>query len=388
MTLPTRYAVFGPERWAPFVKDVVLAGATLGVGEACGPLFAKLGHQAPVVPSVAACRPAQAVIVLGALDHLDDLELTPALARLSECVERHAFVVLHTDPARRPMRLWLRHIEQHFEVRHAQEFEGQDFVLLLARRKSTPAPREAVRLFIGSEPRQWVAAAVLRFSIERHCSPDFIIESMDYARGGLWGGWQTGRTPGRPASVSVTEAGQSVWSTDFSNFRWAIPEACGFSGRAIYMDSDQLVLRDPRELWETPMSASVLSLNQKETSVMLLDCTAFRGIPGWPTVAEMKTNGWGIETYRELLARAGAFGALPSHWNCLDGRGYEASKTGLIHYTDMGTQPWRPYPERVAYRTHPHPEVERLWFEYATRARNAGWFEIVPQILYDQATCL
>jgi len=239
-----------------------------------------------------------------------------------------------------------------------------------------------VRVFIGTEPRMWVAETVLRYSILAHASVPVEIVSMDYSRGGVWEGWSIGRPRGRPATVALNEAGNRVWFTEFTNYRWAIPEVCGFAGRAIYLDVDMVVLGDIAELWNTDLPAPVLSLAPNETSVMLFDCARFAGLEGWPAIAEMKTSGWGVREFVAVLQRQQAIGQLPVVWNCLDGQDFSYTRTRLVHYTNMSSQPWRPYPERLHYRCHVMPEMEELWFSYAERARDAGWFDNPPELAW------
>ena len=42
--------------------------------------------------------------------------------------------------------------------------------------------------------------------------------------------------------------------TPFSFQRFLIPELCGYSGKAIYLDADMQVFRDIRELWNYDFS--------------------------------------------------------------------------------------------------------------------------------------
>jgi hypothetical protein len=243
------------------------------------------------------------------------------------------------------------------------------------------ASPETVRIFIGTEPRMWRGEAVLRHSIGKHVSGPVEIASMDATNGdAYWKGWEMGRPPGQPATSETTSMSEAVWYTDFTNFRWAIPEACGFQGRAIYVDVDEIFLRDPRELGalEIPPGRGILTLQPYETSVMLFDCAYFRNLDWWPSADLMRTNGWNIRRYVELLHSHGAFAPLPPHWNCLDGNGFTAGTTSLIHYTDMSTQIWRPYPERLAYRRHPAPVAEELWMNLYREAIAQPGFPAAP----------
>ena len=38
------------------------------------------------------------------------------------------------------------------------------------------------------------------------------------------------------------------WVAPFSGYRWGIPEACNFEGKAIYTDVDMINMRDMAEL--------------------------------------------------------------------------------------------------------------------------------------------
>ncbi len=146
--------------------------------------------------------------------------------------------------------------------------------------------------------------------------------------------------------------------TGFSFTRFAIPKLMGHKGRAIYLDADMLVLRDFRELWSLPFgeckiiiqesaapadsSAAPRGTNkkrQKQCSVMLLNCGALNWDP-----EEIISGLDGRYSYEELLYNMCILEeheisyAVPFEWNSLEV--FEPGKTGLIHYTDMQTQPW------------------------------------------------
>lgn len=225
-------------------------------------------------------------------------------------------------------------------------------------------PQGTCRVFIGTEPRMHIAEDVLRYSLQVHAGASLQVESMNYENGAPWDDWDIGRPRGMRPGLGE-QLPSYAWYTDFTNYRWAIPEICGFRGRAVYLDVDTLVLSDIYELFGVAMERPVQALRPQETSVMLMDCSAFASIPGWPRIEEMRRNKWSLDDYVGLLRERQAFGPLAPRWNCLDGVGFDPARTALVHYTDMRTQPWRPYPDQIQYRTHPRPEVEELWFSYA-----------------------
>lgn len=98
--------------------------------------------------------------------------------------------------------------------------------------------------------------------------------------------------------------------------------------------------------------------------VILYDCAFFEGEEWWPSIAQMKPSGWKIQDYIKLLKEHEMIGPLSPVWNCCDGEGYDPAKTGLIHYTNMRTQPWKPYPTEFEYPPHPRPDMVALWEMY------------------------
>jgi len=219
-------------------------------------------------------------------------------------------------------------------------------------------------IYIGTEPRMWLGLEVLKYSIHKYASKPVNIIEMNYENGGYWEGWDMGREIGEPAKRGYNaKTGSAVWFTDFSNFRWAIPEVNNFEGRAIYLDFDEIVKGDIIELFEFDMKDKpVLSLTPNETSVMLMDCSKFNN-DWFPKIDQMKTNGWSIRQYIQLLVNNDYFGNIPTRWNCLDGQFWGDDYTKLVHYTAMNTQPHRPYPDKLRYRRHPVPHMETIWFE-------------------------
>lgn len=215
---------------------------------------------------------------------------------------------------------------------------------------------EPVKVFVGTDSHMIKADTALEYSIRKHCSVPVEFVWMDYARGAIWDGWDIGRERGKPYS-------SQGWATDFSCFRFAIPEANGFKGRAIYLDADMVVLKDINQLFTYPMNHPVL-VTPKRFDVILFDCAAFKDLSWWPSIEEMKKNHLNVQDYQKLLVEHDFVGAeLPLDWNCCDGIGYDPEKTCLIHYTNMHTQPWKPYPDVFKYPPHPRPDMVQLWWK-------------------------
>ncbi len=224
---------------------------------------------------------------------------------------------------------------------------------------------DTVKIFVGSDANPMAKAElVLEYSIRKHCKGPFEIIWMDSSRGGIWEGWDIGRPPGLPYS-------NRGWSTDFSCFRFAIPAASGFKGRAIYLDVDMIVLKDIHELFNFPMDRPVM-ITPMRYDVILFDCAAFENLPWWPRIAQMKTNQFKVKDYTDLLlAHDMVSSKLPIEWDCLDGKGFDPQKTALVHYTNMHTQPWKPYPNVFQYPPHPRQDmVDLFWNMYEEAKKN------------------
>lgn len=229
---------------------------------------------------------------------------------------------------------------------------------------------DTIKIFIASEPGNEKAEQTLDWSIRNTTSGPFEITWMTDALP-EWQDWNRGRE-GRKQNSGVG------WKTNFSCFRWAIPELCGFQGRAIYLDVDQLLIKDIRQMWKLPMNdAAYLSIRPERTDVMLMDCSKFNA-PWWRSLEYMRPSGKNQKYYRMLVEKNSKVGELDGIYNCLDGDGF-SDKTRLIHYTKMDTQPWNPFPDVLNYRPHKNKQVSDLWhkcYELMENCKSIGTYGI------------
>lgn len=151
--------------------------------------------------------------------------------------------------------------------------------------------------------------------------------------------------------------------TKFSSWRWWVPalyrniNPIGHAGRAIYLDSDQIVLADIAELWESLDPGYMLACVQNvdgndywkaprtiiesgkqyrdklQTSVMVMDCEAccwdFGKLAVQNTYANLMQGEWMDRSrVQELDPQWNRFG------RCDDG-------TKLLHFSHVASQPWR-----------------------------------------------
>lgn len=194
----------------------------------------------------------------------------------------------------------------------------------------------------------------------------------EISKEGTAGSWKINIEPGQAWKQ------RGAWGTPFSCFRFAIPEACKFEGRAVYMDADMLVRADVKELleWPIPDGAGYVAIDKVRTDVSVIDCSYFNGKPWWPSVDFMRKSGWCGPEYRQLLIQNKAISpTLARNWNAFDPMqpcpdpGYEHCK--LLHYTVVPTQPYKPYPS-VNYFKHPWQSWVDIWNEHLEEARAAS----------------
>lgn len=228
---------------------------------------------------------------------------------------------------------------------------------------------DPIRVFIGCDDYQMVAAHVLEYSIRKHTQHPvqvFFMKDM-------------------PAPTPKHKKNRP--GTGFSFNRFLIPKLAGYCGKAIYIDADMLVFDDISKLWNIPfMGKKVLCSTQDEIpngwedgknntldedrywtpgrqmSVMLLDCERL----DWDIEKIVKGLDEGKYSYKELMARLCILDedeigdTIPNEWNCLEW--YEEGRSQLVHFTVVPTQPWR----------HENNKLDALWEASYKDAVSAG----------------
>lgn len=233
-----------------------------------------------------------------------------------------------------------------------------------------------IRLFIGSSPKQMdlEAEITLEHSIRSRATEPVEIEFMRASDdpASFWHGWNS-----------------AGWATPFSGFRWAIPERCGFVGRAIYMDVDMLCRGDVAELWRMPLGDGKKLMMKEPGSekfcVTLFDCERCRDVI--MPLASLKGDNGAHRKMRRLFASHPAWVAgfpQDANWNCLDGEDYRDAtdaRIKLIHFTRIPTQPhFKHARPRLAARgkahwfagkpePHPRKDIVALWDEEFAQAQ-------------------
>ena len=158
--------------------------------------------------------------------------------------------------------------------------------------------------------------------------------------------------------------------TGFTNHRFIIPELCNYEGYAIYLDVDMLVLGDLSELWEYRQSGKWSSTPNGD-DVSVIDCSAFCDLPKLEMMKKFSVGRkfdrkYHKNTIRRLIGNR-QVEEIPMDWNTRDTITPTAK---LIHYTNLATQPWQPYPD-AKYTDHQDQSAVNLFFEYLNEANKS-----------------
>jgi hypothetical protein len=229
-------------------------------------------------------------------------------------------------------------------------------------------PLQPVKIFIGSGEQSLLERKVLIYSLHKHTARELDIFVFNGTHNAVE---RAGHAPVlAPLPLELKYKNQ----TEFSLYRYLIPELCSYEGRAIYLDSDMICLADIGGLFDLPFGDCDFLAKREYAerdggkmwglSVMLMDCDRAR----FPLSEIFSEIDQGLYTYTEFsqmgnnfqLRRPYRIGELDPAWNSFD---RAAPGTKLIHYTNLATQPWK-------YKGHP---FGKLWFSYLNEARTQGF---------------
>lgn len=212
---------------------------------------------------------------------------------------------------------------------------------------------QIIRVFVGSTPAQDLVVKVLEWSIKKHTSFQFEIIPMHKHQ----------------IDFDMPNDPENKPGTPFSFQRFTIPELCNFQGRAIYVDSDQLLTDDIGKLFFRPLNAPLnfcktekQGKKMQRASVLLLDCEKIK-VTINDIINDLNQHKY---NYKQLMTKCPfvkKVGTIHNKWNSLDK--FIKGKTSLIHYTEKETQPW--------LNTNHQDICSDVWFEYLYEAIDAGF---------------
>lgn len=224
-----------------------------------------------------------------------------------------------------------------------------------------------IRLFIGSSSNGEDAAieAVYEYTLRKNLNPNYELEIIwmrqTHDNKSHWHGYNT-----------------HSWPTPFSGYRWAIPEYCGFQGRAIYTDVDMINFRSISDLWETDLEGRMFAARKgtrfggHEFCVMVIDCEKAKDHL-IPVARQRSIDGYHQRCISTFSGNGQFVTDLDPRWNCLDGDGRQVNEMYQLHWTKMATQPWLPRWFSGNPEKHPRQDLVDLFHSLQTEAAAAGY---------------
>lgn len=232
-----------------------------------------------------------------------------------------------------------------------------------------------IPLFIGTSANgeDVEAEMVYEYSLSENTDSKLNITWMKLTKNqsSIWGGWST-----------------SMWPTPFSGFRWAIPEAMGFKGRAIYTDVDMINFRNIKELYDIDLNGKPMAARRgkrfggHEFCVMVMDCEKMQEhltpVSRMKNIPEMH-----VRFIHKFSGNSDLVQDLDPRWNCQDGDdGEKIGEFWQLHYSRMETQPWKPVWFTGKTYDHPRQDLAQLWFQAREKALFDGWYRKIPNEIF------
>jgi hypothetical protein len=212
----------------------------------------------------------------------------------------------------------------------------------------TPEP---VQIYIGCMPSHHLAVQVLTWSVLQHTRRPVAFHRLHECA----------------IPFELPKRRENRPGTAFSFQRFMVPQIAGYRGRALYLDSDQIVFADVGRALDRPMHGQPVLPTRTElpwrrqpqlrSSVMLLDCARL----DWDVRRLVTELDAGRMVYADLFSLRPYRHCLPARWNSPDR--YWPGWTALLHYTAKSRQPW----------LHHRHRLGRLWFRYLFQALDAGY---------------
>lgn len=228
--------------------------------------------------------------------------------------------------------------------------------------------QEPIRVFIGSGEASLLERKVAIYALQKNTTRELDI----YVFNGTHNAIELNDQEPVLAPLSLELKYHNI--TEFSLYRYLIPQLCNYQGRAIYIDSDTICLTDIGELLDTPLNGCDFGAKKGAyksrgadlwaLSVMLIDCEQCR----FQLDTYYQEIAQGLYSQTDFFCMSPSFltrhpykiSELDPNWNVLD---YADQNTKLIHYTNLHTQPWK----------HPDHPYGKLWYIYFYEAIATGY---------------
>ena len=229
---------------------------------------------------------------------------------------------------------------------------------------------ETIKLFVGSGEASVIERKVLIYSVMKHTKRPIDI----FVFNGTHNSIEKNNEPPVLCPMPLHIKYRNV--TEFSNYRWYIPQLCNFEGKAIFADSDMICLSDVGDFFDQNMGENAMLAkpnayklgDANETrwgmSLTLFDCSKCHfDVENF--FSEIDNNLYTLTDLHQMTPQFMKYhtykiGNIAKGWNEFD---YYDEHTKLIHYTNLYTQPWKDKGHKFG----------DLWFTYLNEAMESGF---------------
>jgi hypothetical protein len=222
---------------------------------------------------------------------------------------------------------------------------------------------DALRIFIGSGEGSILERKTLIHSLRRTSARNLDIRVFNGTHDAIERPGSEPTAVGMPLRIKYRNV------TEFSLYRFLIPDLCGRAGRAIWLDSDMLCFTDIGALFDFDLGGCDIACVPAygpgcwASSVMLMDCAKV----SFDLARIIDEIDQGLFTMQQFMRFEEPFlrhhplriAALDARWNAFD---VWDEQTCILHFTNLRTQPWR---------VPGHP-LAALWLKHFHAARDAG----------------
>lgn len=208
------------------------------------------------------------------------------------------------------------------------------------------------KVFVGVDSRQPLAFNVLQSSIQRHTREVVAV------------------IPLKLAGLPVKRRGL----TDFTYSRFIVPHLCGYEGFSVFLDADQVVRADIKELFDCADPDVDIQVMQEQArfewaSVMLFNNARCKVLT--PEFIDNPANGLLDMKWAQKV------GTLPLEWNHCVGYAPTRMDAKLFHFT-QGIPIW--------YEVAGLPEDDVWLEEYREMVKTVGWKDLMATSVHAKPT--
>tara|TARA_R110000744_G_scaffold104_1_gene427 strand:+ start:1694 stop:2470 length:777 start_codon:yes stop_codon:yes gene_type:complete len=215
-------------------------------------------------------------------------------------------------------------------------------------------------VYIGYDPKEKVAAQLLKYLIEANSPKDVIVKFL--RKDVLEHMNMLYRSYEVINNQMIDSIDQTAFSSEFTFSRFLVPALMQYEGWALYLDCDMYPRTDVNEIFEeyndefyplycvkhnyTPINEFKMDGRKQDkyerknwSSLILWNCGHKANKPLTPFAVNNETGNY-LHTFGWLPNKSGAIGSMSEEWNWLDGHSSKDIDPKIVHFTTGG--PWFP----------------------------------------------